>query len=302
MATIIPSMFRRVEGVHYSRERIDTLDHDFLDLDWLRSGSRSLVVLSHGLEGSSDRPYVLGMAKYFHQKRWDVLAWNCRSCGGEINRQGRFYHHGETSDLKWVIEHALHTGKYSHVWVVGFSLGGSMTIKYIGEGGGQLPAEVKGGVAISVPVDLAGSVKEFEKPSMAFYRNRFLRKLEDKVRRKAALYPEVIEYKDFSNIKRFPDFDNAYTAPLHGFSDANDFYQKASALNFIPGTCRPLLLINAWNDPFLSKSCFPLGLAEGNNLFHLEAAGRGGHVGFTLAGSEFNYMEKRAFDFIQEHF
>ena len=302
LATIIPSMFRRVDGVHYTRERIDTPDDDFLDLDWLRSGSKSLVVISHGLEGSSKRPYVLGMAKYFHQQNWDVLAWNCRSCGGEINRQGRFYHHGETSDLKGVVEHALNTGRYNSVWLVGFSMGGSMTLKYFGENNEQLPKEVRGGVAISVPVDLASSVERFGKSSMAFYRRRFLRKLEDKVRQKAALYPGVIEYKDFSNIKYFPDFDNAYTAPLHGFSDANDFYQKASALNFIPGTCRPVLLINAWNDPFLPKSCFPLGLAKGNRLFHFEAVGRGGHVGFTLTGSEFNYMEKRAFDFVQQHF
>ncbi len=302
LATIVPSTFRRVEGVNYTRERIETPDDDFLDLDWLRSGAQSLAVISHGLEGSARRPYVMGMAKYFHNKGWDVLAWNCRSCSGEINRQGRFYHHGETSDLRRVIEHALISNSYDTIVPVGFSMGGSMTIKYLGENGSSLPKEVKAGVAISVPVDLAASVKEFEKGSMAFYRNRFLKKLEDKVRRKAELYPDVIEYVDFSKIRYFPDFDNAYTAPLHGFADAADFYKRASAMNFILGVTVPLLLINARNDPFLTASCFPLEQAEQNRWFYLETPKRGGHVGFTLAGSEFNYMEKRAFNFVEESF
>ncbi len=297
-ATIIPSLWRRVEGVHYERERISTPDDDFLDLDWNKQGSDSLVIISHGLEGNSQRPYVLGTAAYFLTKGWDILAWNCRSCGGEVNRQARFYHHGETGDLTLVVDHGHKVG-YHNIFLIGFSMGGSMTIKFLSELDSQNSA-VKGGAAASVPVNLTDSVKKFESWDMAFYRNRFLKKLESKVKRKAEKYPEVIEYKDFTSIKYFPDFDNVYTAPLHGFSDAFDFYDKASAINYLRRVKRPLLLVNALNDPFLTPSCYPIDLARNSRDVFLETPKYGGHVGFTCAGRYYTYLEERAYAFIAD--
>ncbi|MEM1406146.1 MAG: alpha/beta fold hydrolase [Bacteroidota bacterium] len=298
VSTVVPSIWRQVENVNYERERIETPDDDFLDLDWCYASSRNLVVITHGLEGSSKRPYVLGMAKHFHSQNWNVLAWNCRSCSGEINRKGRFYHHGETGDLHLVVKHAIEKNIYENIVFIGFSMGGSITIKFLSELPNELQSRVKCGVTASVPVDLAESVAEFRKTSMAFYRNKFLQRLEKKIKLKAQRYPDQIDYKDFSKIKYFPDFDNAYTAPLHGFKDAYDFYEKASAKNYLQRVQVPLLLVNALNDPFLTENCYPYGLAESSKFVHLETPKYGGHVGFIEYGKQTTYLESRAYDFV----
>ncbi|MEQ1588434.1 MAG: alpha/beta fold hydrolase [Cyclobacteriaceae bacterium] len=131
LETIIPSIFRKVSAV-YQRERIELTDGDFLDLDWLSKGRNKLVIVSHGLEGNSDRHYAKGMAAYFFERGWDAIAWNCRGCSGEINRLPRSYHHGATEDLAAVVDHAIQKS-YTHIVLVGFSMGGSMTLKYLGE-------------------------------------------------------------------------------------------------------------------------------------------------------------------------
>jgi len=299
LATIIPSSFRKVDGVAYERERITTEDNDFLDLDWLKGNSDKLVIISHGLEGSSERPYVKGMAKYFAQHHWDVLAWNCRSCSGEINRTSRFYHHGATDDLDAVVNHALAQEEYKSVGLVGFSMGGSLTTKYIGEQGTQLSDQIIGGAAFSIPVSLKSSVDALSSSSIQFYQKRFLKKLENKVKTKAEKYPELIEYDGFENIKSFIDFDNQYTAPLHGFKDAFDFYEKVSAGRYMHSSVRPILICNALNDPFLGADCYPFEECEKSNFLYLETPKHGGHVGFQLRNSEINYMEKRALEFLE---
>ncbi|ELR70794.1 Hydrolase [Fulvivirga imtechensis AK7] len=297
LATVIPSSFRKIQGVAYKRERISTPDGDFLDLDWLTDDASKLIIISHGLEGNTDRPYVKGMAKYFHEHGWDALAWNCRSCSGEINSKARFYHHGDTEDLTYVVSHALNKYKYTDIVLVGFSMGGSMTLKYLGEAPEHLPPQVKGGAAFSVPVNLASSVAELAKEGNNFYRKRFLSKLEKKIREKALKYPDQIKMSDFRQVRYFPDFDNLYTAPLHGFESAEDFYFKASAERYMYQTKVPTLLVNAWNDPFLPDECYPVSACRDHQFLYFEAPQYGGHVGFTLKGSEFNYMEKRAMEF-----
>lgn len=133
LETIWPSALRKVEGPVYERSRINTPDGDFLDLDWVKGGNNRLMVISHGLEGDSGRPYVRGMAKAFAENGWDVLAWNCRSCSGELNRGRRMYHHGVSDDLKVVVDDALASGSYNKIFLTGFSMGGSITLKYLGE-------------------------------------------------------------------------------------------------------------------------------------------------------------------------
>ena len=200
LATIIPSTYRKVEGVNYMRERISTPDDDFLDIDWINNKSDRLVIVSHGLEGSSDRPYVLGMAKCFSALGWDVLAWNCRGCSGEINRQARFYHHGATDDLETVITHALDQDQYRQVFLIGFSMGGSMTIKYLGDNAEHLPIEIQCGIAYSIPVSLKSSVDMLTQSKTGFYKKRFLKKLQEKVKLKAETYPGLINYRGFDHI------------------------------------------------------------------------------------------------------
>ncbi|MBL3655715.1 YheT family hydrolase [Fulvivirga sediminis] len=300
LATVIPSTFRKIKGVQYQRERITTSDDDFLDLDWLKKGSDQLIIISHGLEGSATRPYVMGMAKYFFQNGWDALGWNCRSCSGEMNKKARFYHHGATEDLQEVIQYARETYGYRKIALVGFSMGGSLTLKYVGEMANHIFPEIKAAVAFSVPVDLASSVNKLAEKSNDFYRKRFLKKLEEKIKIKSANFPELIKYQDFEDIKYFPDFDNLYTAPLHGFKDAADFYHQASASEYMYKSKVPILIVNAKNDPFLGDGCFPYADCEKAEQVYLETPQYGGHVGFSLAGSEFNYMEKRTLKFVNE--
>lgn len=295
--TIIPSIFRKIKDTTYKRERLELPDGDFLDLDWLKRDSDKLVIISHGLEGNSERHYSKGMAKYFAHHGWDALAWNCRSCSGEMNRLPRFYHHGDALDLKTMIDYAV-TKNYQTIVLVGFSMGGSMTLTYLGQFALQLPSQLKGAVTFSVPCDLVSSVKELNKRSKSFYRERFLKKLEKKIFAKSKVFPDAIKHRDFKEVTSFEIFDNCYTAPLHGFENAQDFYVRASCQNHLAAINVPTLLVNAANDPFLTGPCYPNEIASKHRYLYLEIPERGGHTGFSLHNSEVNWMEKRAMEFV----
>lgn len=161
--TIYPAIFRKVEGVRYERERISTRDGDFLDLDWSPVGSRKLALVLHGLEGSADRPYMRGMARHFNEKGWDALCLNFRGCSGEPNRKLRSYHIGETNDLRWVLAHCLDNRKYDTIVLVGFSLGGNVLLKYLGEQPEEVPPEVRAGVAFSVPCHVKSANRQIDR-------------------------------------------------------------------------------------------------------------------------------------------
>ncbi|EMR04477.1 YheT family hydrolase [Cesiribacter andamanensis] len=299
LETIVPSTLRKVALPPYERERFVTPDDDFLDLDWLRQGSGQLVIISHGLEGSSDRPYVKGMAKVFWERGWDVLAWNCRSCSGEMNRAERMYHHGATDDLAAVVEHVR--SAYSKIALTGFSMGGSMTLKYLGEMGAGVPKEIYRAAVFSVPCDLGSSARALSSWDNTLYRKRFMRKLYKKLQQKLQLQPHLpIDLDRFKEIKGFPDFDTCYTAPLHGFKDSADFYAQASSGQFIPHIQVPTLLANALNDPMLPLSCFPVEMALTHPYLYLEMPRRGGHVGFSQGKNKPTWAEVRALAFITE--
>ncbi len=298
LATIIPSLWGAAEEPIFTRERIDTPDGDFLDIDWVTQDADKLLVLSHGLEGSSDRYYIKRMAQYFYERGWDIMAWNCRSCSGEINRLPIFYHHGATDDLDLVLQHSINKYQYRKVAMAGFSMGGSLTVKYLGERGSQLKPPIIGAAVFSVPCDLAGSSQELEKPHNRIYFNRFMKKLRKKIIAKHALYPDQFDIERLPKIKTFSEFDDVYTAPLHGFKDSKDFYAQCSSGQFLDGVRVPLLLVNAWNDPFLPQTCYPFELAAGHDKVYLEVPRLGGHVGFTPAGGGPNWMNTRAFEFL----
>ncbi|MFK7905341.1 MAG: YheT family hydrolase [Chitinophagales bacterium] len=298
LQTMMPSMFRKVEGVDYERERIDISDGDFLDLDWVQKGSSKLMIVSHGLEGHSDRHYVKGMVKSFSQNGWDALAWNCRACSGEMNRLPRMYHHGATEDLRDVVNHVLKNHAYEDIALVGFSMGGSLTLKYLGEEGKSVSPRIKGGTAISVPFNLVASLPTIHAASNWIYKKRFLRKLARKVRAKALMFPELIDTKGLDKISTFDEFDNRYTAPLHGFKNATHFYQTVSAHQYAPNIAVPTLIVNAANDPLLPKECYPIELAKKHPFIHLEVPRKGGHVGFMLPKSELTWADKRALEFM----
>ncbi len=295
--TILPAMLRKPRKPFYTRARINTQDGDFLDLDYVRHGHEKILILSHGLEGHSFKAYVTGMANKFLKNQWDVLAWNCRSCSGEMNRTPKLYHHGATEDLETVVNHTIKKG-YKSIVLIGFSLGGSLTIKYFGERGEQAPPQVAGGVAFSVPVQLAPCARELSKPENKVYLNRFLRKLKKKIKLKAKQFPKHFPLDGIDVIDNFYDFDDKISAPLYNFISADDFYNYASAGNYIAGIKRPVLLVNALNDPMLPDECFPYELAKNHEYFYLETPAQGGHVGFWRPGQRENWAEKRAQEFV----
>lgn len=296
--TIIPSLFRRVKGVIYEREKINTPDHDFLNLDWSKIGGEKLLIISHGLEGDSKRHYAMALVKLFNSKGIDVLAWNNRSCGGEINLNPILYHHGASYDLNTTIEHVLKTCVYEEIFLVGISMGGAQTLKYLGEKGKDLPKEITRAAVYSTPCNLASSAATLKLSSNTFYRKRFLDKLKMKIEAKAIQFPDLIDLDLLKGVKDFDSFDTLFTAKLHGFKDANDFYQAVSADNWMKFIEIPTLILNALNDPLLGPECYPISLAEKKAEIILEMPKRGGHTGFVLPGHEFTWSENRFAEFL----
>lgn len=277
MQTILPVILRREVNLSFERERWELADGDFLLLDWARAGRERLAILSHGLEGSTKNGCIRGMAAALNAAGWDALAWNFRGCGGEANRLLRLYHSGETGDLAAVIEHAA--AEYERIALIGFSLGGNVTLKYLGEAPTH-PAVVAG-VGISVPVDLAASRRALdERWASRIYSRRLLRHLVAKVRAKARQFPRQLDVAGAEAIRTFAEFDARYTAPIHGFRDARDYWERSSARQFLPRITVPTLLVNARNDPLLAPECFPFAEAEASSALFFEAPESGGHIGF----------------------
>jgi predicted alpha/beta-fold hydrolase len=298
--TVIPILFRKVPGVTYERERIDTPDEDFIHVDWSRVGSRRLAIVTHGLEGDSGRAYMKGMVKALNRTGWDAVAMNFRGCSGEPNRKLRLYHSGETKDLHTVVSHVAALDRYDELALVGFSLGGNAILKYLGEPDHEKPVIVKAAVTVSVPCDLKGCSDRLGESRNRPYLRRFLKLLHRKIQTKALMFPDKVNDKGYEQISKLREFDDRYTAPLHGFKDANDYYEKASSRQFLPAISVPALVINAADDPFLSPSCFPIDEAKANPNLFLEIPPHGGHVGFMAFNHDGQYWsEKRAAAFLE---
>lgn len=301
--TVYTTLFRR-NPVDYQRERITTPDDDFIDLDKLKNDNHQVVIICHGLEGSADSEYVKGMAKAFVKRNYDVIAYNYRGCSGETNRQLKAYHAGATYDLQTVIDHVLNNHDYQSIHLVGFSLGGNLVLKYVGENPTGIPKIVKSCVAISVPIDLESCAYEIAKSHNYIYNQRFMRKLRAKVIAKKALIQQspILDYDALLKSKSFLDFDNLFTAPAHGFKDALDYWTQNSAKQFLKNIEVPTLLINALDDPFLAPEAFPFDAPKLNSNFHLLAPKYGGHIGFVQFNPEKEFWsEQQTTKFITQY-
>ena len=296
LQTIWPTLFRKPPLVTKHRERLELADGDFLDLDWARhSASKKLVILTHGLESNSRDASIQGLATIFFKNGWNVLAWNMRGCSGEPNRLLRFYHSGATEDLAEILEHV--SKPYHEIALVGLSLGGNITLKYIGENN---DARITGGVAFSVPCDLTTSVDQLDSPSNRIYTRRFIKSLRRKIYEKKKSFPNLLDVSPLAGMRTFHEFDSAYTAPLHGFSSAEDYWAKASCLPSLANISIATLLVNATNDPFLSPVCFPYAAALENKYFHLETPSSGGHCGFVSSATDLaGWHGARALEFLE---
>ena len=299
LATIFPTLFRQVGRPEIKRERLELPDGDFLDLDWSPRKHHRLAIIGHGLEGESSAKYIRGMSLALQKRKWDTLAWNCRGCSGEPNRVLRSYHSGASEDLASVVNDAVAQG-YAAISLIGFSLGGNIVLKYLGEEGQDLPREVQAAVAFSVPCDLTSSSLRLGDRDNLLYMSRFMDGLKNKVIQKHQKFPGKLDLSGLRGIKTFAQFDDRFTAPLNGFRDARDYWTRASSKPLLHRIAIPTLLVQARNDPFLPAACFPVEAAESNPSLFLETPAHGGHVGFISKGKEY-WSEARASEFLHQH-
>ncbi len=294
--TIYPAIFRKVKiNLQPEFYEIETRDGDLIELDYYPSDSENIAIISHGLEGNSKRPYVLGMVEMFVKNHWRVIAWNYRTCGTKMNRTIRSYHSGFTQDLEEVVEFALTKGIRS-VALIGFSLGGNLTLKYLGANPDK---HVKAAATISVPLDLHQSALEIDKRANTIYSSRFLKSLKRKMQLKSKDFPDM-PTAPLRQIRSLIEFDDHYTAPIHGFRDALDYYKSCSSISALNQIKTPSLIINALNDPFLPPECYPHELLQNHKFVHLLTPLHGGHVGFCDNKTANSYWsEQEAFAFIE---
>lgn len=310
--TVLPSLLRKIKSVQYQRQRIQTTDGDFIDLDWscvatnnsniarAPQTNTSLAVLCHGLEGSSDRAYMMGMVKAFNQSGIDTVAYNYRGCSGEVNLQKKFYTAGATDDLQDVLDAIKKQGQYQSIYLVGFSLGGNLVLKYGGENGKNIDPVIKGIVGISAPCDLRSSSLEMHKSKNYLFSLRFLKMLFAKIKEKSKQYPELNDI-NLKSIRTLKEFDDHFTAPLAGYKDAEDYWENASAIRVLSQIAIPTLILNAADDPILGTECYPYQEAQSNDCVFLEIPHWGGHVGFMHQPNLAEYWhERRTVDFLMQ--
>ena len=240
-----------------------------------------------------------GMVRALVEAGYDAVAMNYRGCSGESNRLLRSYHAGATDDLHTVVSH-VHTDKrYKDIYLIGFSMGGNLVLKYLGEDLYPVPASVKRAAAVSTPCDLASSVATLDRFSRRIYTRRFLRFLHRKIKGKMRMYPGAMNDEDYASIKTLRAFDDRYS-PLQGFKDADDYYERASSKQFISRIRKKTLLINARDDPFLHADCFPIDEAGKSKFLYLEMPRHGGHMGFVTKSSDGVYWhERRILEFFE---
>ena len=305
VSTIYPSAFRKVNGVNYTRERLELSDGDFLDLDWSFATveapitNNRLAIFTHGFLGNSTRPYLLGGVKAFNLANYDALAWNHRGLGGENNRFEKITTHGSSGDLEEIINYVLSKKQYTEIILVGYSKGGNISMKYAGEKSEDIPTEIKKVIAISSPTDLQGSVDVMGKKG--FYTERFKTKLLKFLSNRSELINSQI-LKDISKMKYLDDITDNYIAPLHGFKDGRDYYEQCAAISLVDKIKVPTLILNAKNDPVLSESCAMLDVAKHSNYIFSELPNHGGHCGFYQPNSDGIYwVDKRMIEFVKQN-
>ncbi len=296
---MLPTLFRKVRTRTATKQTLELSDGDFLSLEWLHANNQRLAIISHGLEGSTQSSYVQGMAASLLATGWDVLAWNMRGCGDNPNRLVPWYHSGQSGDLRLVVNEALeqHQG---HIALIGFSVGGNITLKYLGEEGPSLAPRVKHAVTVSVPMDLRGSAEVLSRTRNRLYMEYLLRPLRRRMREKASRFPGVFDITALSSIKTFREFDERFTAPFHGFSSVDEYWERSSSRAYLANISIPTLAISALDDPFLSPSCFPFEIARTHRHLLLETPPYGGHVGFLDSFSlKTTWLERRVVSFLE---
>jgi uncharacterized protein len=305
LQTLWGPLLRRGQLPALRRERVETPDDDFVDLDWLAGRERGapLVVILHGLEGSSRSHYASGLLRELEQVGWRGLVINFRSCSGEMNRSRRLYHSGDTEDLDFVIARLTGREPNLRLGLVGVSLGGNVALKWLAERGEQAPAQVVAAAAISTPFDLAACAAVLDRGvNRALYTGNFLSTIKVKLDKKAKLYEGVLDLPAARKAKTFADYDRLVTAPLGGFTSEGDYWARSSSGPLLPQIRRPTLLINSLNDPFVPASALPRAAVAKSRWLEAAFVPEGGHAGFLEGPSTArSWAERRAVAFLVRH-
>ncbi len=281
LQTIYTSLFVRAPQVAYRRERLELADGDFIDLDWVDDvPDRPVVVLFHGLEGSSDSFYARDLMHALRQRGWNGVVAHFRGCSGEDNRLPRAYFAGDSADIEAMIRHVRTRHPDGPLYAAGVSLGGNALLKWLGEQGDAARKRVTGAVAVSAPLDLTAAGHALDRGfNRSVYTARFLATLKAKALRKADRFPGLLDASAIRAATTFREFDTLVTAHLHGFRDADDYWEKVSSKPLLKSIAVPTLAINARNDPFLPAAALP-GTADVSPAVTLDQPESGGHVAF----------------------
>ncbi|MGZ5077120.1 MAG: hydrolase [Methylobacter sp.] len=311
LQTLYPALFRRAPNPpDYRRERLTTPDHDFIDIDYCGSGNRPLIILIHGLTGSSQSGYIKGLQSILLKQGFRSAALNLRGCSGASNDRARSYHSGETEDIHFLYQTLRQREPETPLGVVGFSLGGNLLLKWLGEQGDRL--NLFAAVAVSVPLLLDICATKLDTGFAKCYRGNLLRELKIYMRVKLQHLEQIARFEeadkikalgDLSGINSFWQYDDRVVAKLHGFNDVHDYYRRSSSRQYLKSIALPTLLIQAVDDPFMTQEVLP-SPDELSTYVHLELSEHGGHVGFITGSIPFRpeyWLEQRIPEFLMEH-
>ncbi len=271
--SIWAALLRRLPRLPLTRERLELPDGDFLDLDWTPLARGPLVIVFHGLEGSSHSRYAMGTLEAIKRHGWQGAIMYFRGCSGEINRLARSYHSGDTGDMRFLFQYLKHRHPGQVLAAIGFSLGGNALLKYLGEAGNA--SLLSAAAAVSVPFELDRAARQLETGSSRIYQWYLIRQLRAKAKAKGLAPPGELK-----RLRTFRQFDDRITAPLHGFEGVDDYYRRASCRQYLRGITVPTLIVHAKDDPFLPPEAIP-SPEEVSKTVRLEISQRGGHVGFV---------------------
>ncbi|MEJ2480852.1 MAG: hydrolase [Acidihalobacter sp.] len=279
LQTLWPYLIRPYRRLALRRERLELPDGDFLDLDWTTDGDTSgLVLVLHGLEGSSASPYVQRLLRRLRPLGMRAVVMHFRGCSGEPNRLARGYHAGDTADLSFVVDYLRQQQPQRPLAAIGYSLGANVLLKWLGETAQQNP--LRCAAAVSVPFELEAAADKLESGISRLYQRSLLRSLRRSVARKYALRDMPIPRQLVEAAPSLRAFDDCFTAPLHGFRNAEDYYRRSSCRPWLPNIKRPTLIVHAADDPFLRRDAVP-SAAELPPGVELQLTPQGGHVGFV---------------------
>ncbi len=303
--TILP-VFTKVVSPALSRQRLELSDGDFIDLDWLGDpqNASSIVVILHGLEGSADSHYVRRLLRDCHQAGLCAVVHHHRGCSGEPNRLARSYHSGDMQDISDTLQHLRQHFPQSKLFAVGYSLGGNVLAKYLGEMQGN--SAIERAVVVSAPLVLAACAKRLEKGASRFYQWYLIKELRDKLIGKfhqgTIVDQASVTLRQVGTLKTFYQFDHLVTAPLHGFAGVDDYYAQSSGLPFLATIKRPTLVIHAADDPLMNADVIPAANQCAPAVTY-ELHQHGGHVGFIDGGTPFRprfFLEQRIIGFLMK--